>query len=1409
MSQSHLLYHGRIAKVKFNLAGSESIKKDSYATITSYDLFRNNLPYPTGVYDAHTGTTDHSYRCQTCYNNKRTCLGHPGHIHLNYPVWNGIALSDGRKWLKLICFNCAKPIIPDSAFMNLPRAKRLDLAAKTARTGNKKCVHCKEVHPIIKKDPTEPLALIAEFYEDKKIAESKMLLPHTAGEILSRITDETVIKLGKYVTSHPRNIILWDIQVPPVTIRPDVKKMGGGRSTNSDLTTMLQILVKKNETMPAVVPQNIDAKFEKSVFEINNAYYDFIRAGGENSMESIAARLKGKTGRFRKNQMGKRVFNMCRSTIVGDPRLRIDEVGVPLIFARTIQYEECVQEFNKARLLTYVQNGRKKYPGASKIIKKISGAEFDIGAMRDIELEVGDIVLRDMIDGDPVNFNRQPSLMISNIATHRAVVTLNPNDNTLRMNVAITPMYNADFDGDAMNLIISAGLDTRNEIGELSRVSNWFISHTNSAPSIGQVEDSIIGTAELTKSNVMLDKYHAMLLFQNATFLPTFAKTPITGRACLSKMLEDTPINFTRGSTWYSPNMSAYIKYDPSEIKVVIDQGNIISGIVDKSSIGKGANGGIYHIIANEYGPDKALEVMFNMQQMAIAYIRQLGFTIGIMDLIISDSAKIEIDNISADTINKSRIITDQLHNGEIIPPIGKTVEEFYEERQINILTTFDEFIEPIMKAIDPQTNGLFKMILYGSKGKLEHALNIMSAIGQKLINGERVRQKFGFKRSLAYFPRFDTSPESRGFIANSYISGMNSTEFIFNAMAARFDLISKALSTSITGEQNRKSIKNLESIIANIYRWSVKNRNIVQFAYGEDFLDPRNVVKVRFPTVVISDAAFEKTYLHADFPEFYDIMKTDRVEYRRVFTKIEYMNLKELMSDSRLMPVDVQRIINDTIRANPGLKSATKTPLAPLVAEVSALCATIPYVLINEIQEKAGSKIPPYMMAASWLMTVLIRSYLHPNALVENGITPAILTIVIGKIKMRYALALIEPGSAVGIISAQCFSEPLTQYMLDAHTRSASGGTSKGGIKRAKEVLGAREVGKLSSPSMLIPVLPEFANDQIKVQEIANSIEVMKFSQFVSAWQIFYERFGEPKHSVYLHEAAMIAEFQKINPLMAVPGDVTRWCIRFALNKTTMILKNMSIELMVTKLRELFPETYIVYSPENAKDAILRVYMRSTMFKGITNTAGVKVHKDAFMTTIIRGVDGITNATAVKMIRSKTLPDGSIARDDNLWGISTNGTNMQGVFTNPRVDVTKVQTDAIQEIYAMLGIEASRQKVISELRNIVDVCNHRHYLTYADEMTYTGRVTSIESSGLKARETSNVLLRIGFSSPLATIEEAVSNSMEDAVTGITGPLLVGSIPRHGTLFSSFHVNKEFVQKHIKRPDDVLAALFD
>ena len=178
-------------------------------------------------------------------------------------------------------------------------------------------------------------------------------------------------------------------------------------------------------------------------------------------------------------------------------------------------------------------------------------------------------------------------------------------------------------------------------------------------------------------------------------------------------------------------------------------------------------------------------------------------------------------------------------------------------------------------------------------------------------------------------------------------------------------------------------------------------------------------------------------------------------------------------------------------------------------------------------------------------------------------------------------------------------------------------------------------------------------------------------------------------------------------------------------------------------------------------------------------------------------------------MNRYRIAADDSLERDKDLYGIRTLGTNMSGILNISQVDRNRVQTDAIDETFKMFGVEAARQRIVSELRQLGDGAgiNYRHFTVYADEMTYTGMITSIERGGLNKREINNVLLRLGFVAPLHTLEEAAMNAMEDDVSGITAKMLVGTTPEIGTSYNQFYVNEEFVAANTVKADQWLDAL--
>jgi DNA-directed RNA polymerase II subunit RPB1 len=290
------------------------------------------------------------------------------------------------------------------------------------------------------------------------------------------------------------------------------------------------------------------------------------------------------------------------------------------------------------------------------------------------------------------------------------------------------------------------------------------------------------------------------------------------------------------------------------------------------------------------------------------------------------------------------------------------------------------------------------------------------------------------------------------------------------------------------------------------------------------------------------------------------------------------------------------------------------------------------------------------------------------------------------------------------------------------------------------------------------------------------------------------------------------IAAFIKSNPLLHVPKDLLKWCIRFTINKTTLILKSMSLEQIIAKLRDTFPSAFIIYTPENTKTVIIRVYMKSEMFRGsVVSLDAIINMKETFMNTIIRGIKGIKSTKTQKIFRSKIVNEGpttgEVVKDDNKWGIILNGLNISSVLLCPYIEKETVRIGAIQGVAATFGIEAARRLIIMEMHGIIDNCDYRHLLIYADEMTFSGVVTSVESTGMKNRDASNVLLRMGFSKPTKVLEEAAIAGMYDKIAGITAPLLLGSVPHIGTLYNSFIVNPEVIKKYSHGADDFIAGL--
>lgn len=452
---NHFSYTDKVHTISFHVLGTAENQDDSCVTVTNKEMFRSYLPVPEGAYDAHMGTTDHSWRCETCGNVKTVCPGHVGSIELNYPVKNPLFREQLLKWLKVVCFDCGRLLVEKP--MKIPKAKILTEHVKIARNVGK-CPHCSAVHPMVSKDKFAGSTFIADYTDENGITRPEEIFNHEIQEILNKISNETVKKMGKPIRSHPKKFILGTIRVAPNTIRPDIRRMGGNRSNNSDITALTKNIIEINELLPDEIPsrERINKDLREMYYNLDSAYYELVKGstGAGNQLRiltntnkapnSIANRIPKKEGRVRRNLLGKRVRHMMRSVITGDALLKVDEVGISQDIAMSMSIPEVVRSYNRSRLMTYYMNRDKTYPGCKGIQKASDGTYYNIKYLDEkYELQDGDTVMRHLIDGDVVGFNRQPSLLYRNISCHK--VRILENTSTFRLNVSACRLYNAQW----------------------------------------------------------------------------------------------------------------------------------------------------------------------------------------------------------------------------------------------------------------------------------------------------------------------------------------------------------------------------------------------------------------------------------------------------------------------------------------------------------------------------------------------------------------------------------------------------------------------------------------------------------------------------------------------------------------------------------------------------------------------------------------------------------------------------------------------------------------------------------------------------------------------------------------------------------------------------------------------------
>ena len=688
--------------------------------------------------------------------------------------------------------------------------------------------------------------------------------------------------LGMHPSEGRPEMFIWQyVLAPPVCIRPSVAQETS--TTEDDLTTKLSDIVNinhliqeglsKGQPVNTIMEQWDFLQLQIAIY-INSSVPGLQQAGFSKSIRALCQRLKGKQGRFRGNLSGKRVDFSGRTVISPDPNLAIDQVAVPELVAKNLTYPEKVSRYNKAKLQSRLRNGPSKWPGANYVWKSDQKIrqylKYGKLSLHADHLQEGDIVERHLEDGDIVLFNRQPSLHKLSILSHR--VKVRPH-RTFRLNECVCNPYNADFDGDEMNLHVPQTEEARTEAIELMGVKHNLVTPKNGEPIISAIQDFITASYLLSSKDNFFDRKTfaniCMYMVDGDMQIdlppPTVLKPVMlwTGKQVFNVLMRPNKeskvlVNLDAACREYRAVAGQTRDLDKNDGWLCVRNSEVMCGVMDKSTIGSGKKDSIFYVILRDYGPDAAVESMSRLAKLAARWLTNQGFSIGISDVYPGDELNRLKTQLVETAYKECDTLISKFKHNELAKAPGCDEEQTMENSISGILSRVRQQAGDHCIAELSRWNSPLIMANSGSKGSSINVSQMVAVVGQQIIGGKRVADGFQ-DRSLPHFAKNAREPPSKGFVRNSFFSGLTPSEFIFHAISGREGLVDTAVKTAETGYMSRRLIKSLEDLSLQ-YDDTVRNSssNVIQFQYGDDKLDPVDMEGKAKPV------SFERTFTHA-----------------------------------------------------------------------------------------------------------------------------------------------------------------------------------------------------------------------------------------------------------------------------------------------------------------------------------------------------------------------------------------------------------------------------------------------------------------------------------------------------------------------------------------------------------------
>jgi DNA-directed RNA polymerase II subunit RPB1 len=981
----------------------------------------------------------------------------------------------------------------------------------------------------------------------------------------------------------------------------------------------------------------------------------------------------------------------------------------------------------------------------------------------------------------------------------------------------LTKPYNADFDGDEMNLHMPQDPESEAELKNLAAVPYNIISPANNSSIIGIYQDSMLGSYLFSKENVRFTPREAMNLLMKFN--------GINEDKLLADASKETGVSNYDILSQIMPPLTMKVK------SVEIQNGKYVSGQMDKGVLG-GRSKGLLQRICNDFGNMASAKFVDDLQNIVTEYMKSAGFSCGISDLISNQTTNDEIVKVITHKKTEVKNLIDQVQMGVFENNTGKTnVEEF--ETQVNsILNQATSEAGKIGLKNLSQGNRFVTMVQAGSKGSDLNISFMISCLGQQNVDGKRI--PYGFEhRTLPHFTKYDDSPGARGFVESSYINGLSPQELFMHAMGGRVGLIDTAVKTSSTGYIQRRLIKGLEDLKVEYDMTIRTNKNkIVQFHYGDDGIDTTKVEDQDIPIVEMSS---QDIYNHYLIPEETGKVKTlsniflkntmSRMKKQQENYAVEMNKLVgEMITNREIIiknvfknkgdknvscPVAFNYIIS-TVKGQCGISSSSLVDITPMEA----------YEMIRYAFEKLN-KI--YYSKPTDLFKVLYYYYLSPKELlVVKRFNKNSLVLLLDTIVLSYKRSIVTPGEMVGMIAGQSIGEVSTQMTLN--TFHFAGVASKSnvtrGVPRIEEILSLSS--EIKNPSLSVYLKPEDERQKDRARTIMYMLEHTKLEEIVKSSEICFDPddlntlIAEDKDCIEQYKAfeKLVEECNQIS-LESDETEKSKWIVRMILDPEAMLEKNITMDDVNYTLKNCYEEQIsCIYSDFNSDKLIFRIRMNDVLKAG-SGRGGQKKTKvnpldqsdqiyilknfqdQLLQKVVLRGIEGI-NKVILRKILDNVVEINGIYKKQDIWVLDTIGTNLLDVLGLDFIDNTRTLSNDIIEIYNVLGIEAARQAIYNELVEVVEFdgtyINYHNYSVLVDRMTFTHKLISIFRHGIN-NDNIGPIAKASFEETPEMFLKAARHAELDTLRGISANVMCGQEGHFGTAAFQVVLDIEEMQK--------------